>query len=89
MLEVVDPSLRDEFLSFFKGCAIFDAAPIEEVWDLRERRITWHDLGMRLDVKVPKQCQGFPYMGGPAVNGKIMQMCVELSVPRHERPRHV
>ena len=67
--------LYDKFDEYLAEAVTFDIVLIRSVYDLREDKLTWSDLGRLLDVSVLSQSRGFPSLGGDVDRTALLHNC--------------
>ena len=73
--QYVESHLHADLRAILDNKKKFDAVKISAVFDLRTRNITWTSLEKHLEVKFPKQSQGYPWIGGQTVKTKLLELC--------------
>jgi hypothetical protein len=66
--------LHTPFLKYLEGCCCFDSMQIAQVYDLRDRKVTWQQLATMLETTLPKQTQGFPSVGGEHCRSQLLKL---------------
>ena len=86
-LPAMGKHLHMRFLDYLAGSSCFDSMPIAQVFDLRDRQVTWQQLAALLDITLPKQTQGFPTIGGEHCQTQILKLFGDAK--QHKRGRVV
>ena len=76
-------SLHEKFNKYIAQAACFDYVHICRVFDTRTHELSWEDLGFLMASAVPKQCQGFPTIGGVDQKQVLLEYCELYTVPVH------